>query len=654
MIELKNITKTYHMGKVSVKALNNVSLKIDSGEFVAIMGSSGSGKSTLLHMIGFLDKPDSGSYTVLGNEITKLKDDQLALLRNQLVGFIFQQFDLLPRITALANVELPLIYSGKQIDVQNASHKIQDVGLSHRAMHRPNELSGGEQQRVAIARSLVNESLIILADEPTGNLDSKSGEEIISILRRLNESGKTIIMVTHEQEIAKYAQRIISMRDGCIVSDERKQSAPVAAAESMLGSLKDIISSAHSAVGKAELLDHVKQSYVAIVSNKMRSFLSMLGILIGVGAVIAVLALGQGAKESVEKRMQYLGANLLIVRPGPRASRGVTLEAGAATRLTIEDAEAIGQLPEIKHTSPAVGSRVQVVYESKNHNTLLHGQGVNYQNIRFAQPTEGRFFTEEEVGEKKKVAIVGTTVVENLFGDKSPVGEFIKINRISFRVIGVLPKRGGADRGFDQDDIIVIPISTAMHRLLGQKYVGWIDVQVKNKDLIEQAQESIELIMRKRNRLLKNQENTFNIHNMTRIQGVLTGQAKDMSILLVSVAGISLLVGGIGIMNIMLVSVTERTREIGLRKALGAKNRDIMTQFLIESVVLAFNGGLLGIMLGCTAAVIISQFAKWPTKISFLSIMLAFGFSVIIGLLFGLFPAHKAAKLNPIEALRYE
>ncbi|MBM3251621.1 MAG: ATP-binding cassette domain-containing protein [Candidatus Omnitrophica bacterium] len=654
MIELKNINKIYRMGKVEVKALNNISLKVERGEFVAIMGPSGSGKSTLLHIIGFLDKPDSGSYTILDNEITRLKDNQQALLRNQLVGFVFQQFNLLPRITALANVGLPLIYSGRQTVVKNALDKIQAVGLASRATHRPNELSGGEQQRVAIARSLVNEPFVILADEPTGNLDSKSEEEIIAILEHLNKSGKTIIMVTHEQEIAQHAQRIISMRDGCIISDERKQSVSVQVAEGAQAALKNIISNAHSVVSKTELLDHVKQSYGAIISNKMRSFLSMLGILIGVAAVITVLALGQGARESVEQRMQYLGANLLIVRPGARTMHGVTLESEAVAHLTEADAEAIGQLPEIKYASPAVGGSVHVVHENKNFNTLLHGQGINYQHIRYAQPTKGRFFTEEEVLEKKKVAVIGTTVAGNLFGNKDPIGKEIKINRISFLVIGVLPKKGGADRGFDQDDIVIIPISTAMDRVLGQEYVGWIDVQVKDKSLIEQAEKSVQSLMRKRHRLREKQEDTFDIHNMTRLQNVLTGQARDMSILLICVASISLLVGGIGIMNIMLVSVTERTREIGLRKALGAKNRDIMSQFLIESVVLAFNGGFLGIMLGSGISITISQFAKWPTKISFLSILLAFGFSVTIGLLFGLFPANKAAKLNPIEALRYE
>lgn len=654
MIELKNITKTYKTGKIGVQALRNVSLKITPGEFIAIIGPSGSGKSTLLHILGFLDKPDSGSYYLGEREITKLTDDELAILRNRLAGFVFQQFHLLPRITALENAELPLIYAGKRHLKEKALDVIKEVGLTQRALHRPNELSGGEQQRVAIARSLVNEPLIILADEPTGNLDTKSEEELISILKNLNQKGKTIIMVTHEREIAQHAKRIIRMRDGEIISDERikaKAQEPFSIPVSI--STDDILSESHLAVGKAEFMDHLRQAVHAIVSHKMRSILSMLGILIGVAAVIAMLALGQGARESISQRLASLGSNLLMVRPGSRQLHGVALEAGAVTRFTLQDAEAITKLSQVKNVSPSVRGRAQLVYGNKNWNTQVQGTGADYATMRASVPTVGRFFTEEELRVRQKAVLLGATVARELFGDANPVGATVKINRINFQVIGVLPEKG-ATGWRDRDDLVVIPITTAMYRLLGKEYIDSIDVEVKDPALMEEAQSSIRELIIKRHRLSKDDEDSFQIRNMAEIQETLESTTKTMTWLLGSIAAISLLVGGIGIMNIMLVSVTERTREIGLRKAIGARAKDIMTQFLIESVVMTFSGGIIGIMFGIGIAVLLSIFAGWATEVSVFSVVLATAFSIAVGIGFGLWPARQAARLNPIEALRYE
>ena len=319
MIELKNITKIYKTGKVEFKALDNVSLKIEAGEFVAIMGASGSGKSTMLNILGFLDKPDSGRYLLHGKDISNLEDDELSILRNHIAGFVFQQFHLLPRMTALGNAELPLIYAGKRDMKHIAAEKIKAVGLAHRETHSPNEMSGGEQQRVAIARSMVNEPLIIFADEPTGNLDTKSEEEILGILDRLNKEGKTIIMVTHEDEIAKHAKRIIRMRDGQIISDKRKVKLKNT---NMLDTrpIDEALSKAHGAFGRAEFIDYIRQALGSIISHKLRSFLSMLGILIGVAAVISMMALGQGAQDSVTQTLSSLGSNILMVRPGSSAN----------------------------------------------------------------------------------------------------------------------------------------------------------------------------------------------------------------------------------------------------------------------------------------------------------------------------------------------
>lgn len=642
------------MGKAEVHALRNVSLRITPGEFIAITGPSGSGKSTILHILGFLDRPDSGTYRLGKSEITKLGDEELAILRNRLVGFVFQQFYLLSRISALENAELPLIYAGKHHLKQKALEKIEEVGLTPRASHRPNELSGGERQRATIARALVNEPLIILADEPTGNLDSKSEEEIISILKDLNKKGKTIVMVTHEKEIAAHSQRVIQMRDGEIVSDERTEGEiekrPLT---TMNISIDDILSKTRLSVGKAEFIDHFRQSMQAIVSHKMRSALSILGILIGVGAVITMLALGEGAKESISQRLASLGSNLLTVRPGSRRVRGVALEAGAVTRFTLQDAEAIARLPQVRRVSPAVRGRGQVVYANKNWNTQVQGTGVDYAPMRASIPTIGRFFTKEELRVRQKVVLLGTTVARELFGDENPIGAVVKINRINFQVLGILPEKG-ATGWRDQDDIVIIPVTTAMYRLLGKDYVDSIDVEVRDSALMEEAQESIRELIIKRRHITSQEQETFQIRNMSEIQEMEESTTRTMTWLLGSIAAVSLLVGGIGIMNIMLVSVTERTREIGLRKAVGARRQDVMTQFLIESVVMTFIGGVVGIIFGIGIAALLTTFADWTTKVSLFSIVLATSFSVVVGVGFGLWPARQAARLDPIEALRYE
>jgi len=657
MIEIKNLSKTYQMGTVKVEALRRVSLKIASGEFVAIIGASGSGKSTLMHVLGLLDRPDSGEYFLGGEEVTKLSDKELALVRNQLVGFVFQQFHLLPRMSALENAELPLIYAGKRHMKQVAAERLKEVGLGDRILHRPNEMSGGQQQRVAIARSLVNDPPIIFADEPTGNLDSKSKEEIMSILMKLNQMGKTIVLVTHESEIAARARRIIQMRDGEVISDKVVS---VETKSATVGITENLISSILSEAGKVtkggmEFLDYLRQAVSAMLSHRMRAFLSILGILIGVAAVIAMLAIGQGSKESIEKQLASLGSNLLMVRPGSVKSGGVASQAGTTTRFTLQDVSAIKKLGDyVSRASPSVSGRGQIVYGNMNWNTQVEGVGVDYAELRATVPTIGRFFTEDEVRMRNKVVLLGNTVVKEVFGEDNPIGETIKINLINFKVIGILPIKGAG--GFrDQDDTVVIPITTAMYRVLGKEYIDSIYVEAKDASLIDATQEEITKLIIKQHRLItKDQKDSFQIFNMSDIKKTLEATTQTMSLLLGAIAAISLLVGGIGIMNIMLVSVTERTREIGLRKAIGANNRDIMTQFLIEAVLMSLIGGLAGVILGSGSAVIITMVAKWSVKVSLSSVILATVFSLIVGVVFGLWPARQASRLNPIEALRYE
>jgi macrolide transport system ATP-binding/permease protein len=654
MIELKDIHKTYLMGKVQVKALDGVSLKIEAGEFVAIMGPSGSGKSTLMHIIGLLDRPDKGSYVLEGKELTGFKDEDLSAIRNRLVGFIFQQFHLLPRMSALENAELPLVYAGKQHLKEKAQEEIKLVGLADRMNHKPNELSGGQQQRVAIARALVNDPLVILADEPTGNLDSKSKVEIVNILKQLNEQGKTIIVVTHEQEIASQAKRIIFIRDGKIISDERTSSSKAVKQASHDEQINQILCSHCNIAGRAKFFDYFKQAGFALFSHKMRSVLSILGILIGVAAVIAMLALGEGARLSIETQLASLGSNLLIVRPGSSRLHGVSLEAGTVTRFTFQDVEAIKKQDDlIKHVSPSVTGRGQIVYANNNWNTQVEGVDVDYAQMRASVPVVGRFFTPQEVKVREKVAILGVTVVKALFGDSNPVGEEIKINLINFKVIGILPAKGAA--GFhDQDDTILVPVTTAMYRLLGKEYIDTIYAEAQGPSKAEAAQDAIKNVIIREHHLRKDEEDSFQIRNMSDIKNALESTTKTMSLLLGAIAAISLVVGGIGIMNIMLVSVTERTREIGLRKAIGANNRDIMVQFLIEAVLLSLIGGAGGILLGSGASTLITYFAKWAVKISFFSVALATIFSFVVGVVFGLWPAKQASRLDPIEALRYE
>jgi macrolide transport system ATP-binding/permease protein len=665
IIELSGITKTYTMGDTVVRALNGVSLSIAQGDFVAIMGPSGSGKSTLMHLLGLLDVPNEGSYLLNSREVSGLSEDELAVARREEIGFIFQQFNLLPRMEAWENVSLPLLYSERALDATRAQALLAKVGLGTRVHHRSNELSGGQQQRVAIARALINRPRMVLADEPTGNLDSTSEKEIMDALRELNAQGITVIVVTHEEEIGAQAKRLIRMRDGVVQSDERREPLVAAGAIPALGSavasgatgaaVPATLSAGGNSVGARELFEHFRQGYRTLAANKIRTGLSMLGILIGVAAVVAMLAIGKGAQNAIESQLASLGSNLLVLRPGAVRVGGVSQDAGATTRLTLADAASIADLvPQIREVAPGVNGRGQVTYLNRNWSTQITGASASYGKMHAAVPEIGRFFNNEENAKRARVAVIGATLVRELFGGKSPIGEMIKINRVMFQVVGVLPEKG-ANGWRDQDDIIIIPVLTAMHRLLGKEYVDSIELEARDPESIAPAQDAVIALMGERHRVPPSQaDEAFQVRNMADIQAALSESSKTMSLLLASIAAISLLVGGIGIMNIMLVSVTERTKEIGLRKAVGARRRDILLQFLAESVLVSVIGGLIGIALGWSVTWLISSLSGWATVVSPESVSLAFFFSALIGIGFGIYPARKASQLHPIEALRYE
>ncbi len=648
MIEIDNISKSYKMGDLTLEVLKGVSLSIDDGDFVAIMGPSGSGKSTLMNILGLLDVPSSGSYQFNKKEISKLSEDDLAVFRREEIGFIFQQFNLLPRMSALENVALPLLYSKKEKGYKGATGLLARVGLETRSHHRPNELSGGQQQRVAIARAMINQPKMILADEPTGNLDSVSEKEIMKILKELNAIGITVVIVTHEEDIGSQSKRLIRMRDGLIQSDTR-----TANFEKSL--LKSKAETAEKRSIIWDFLDYFKQGYKTLASNKVRTGLSMLGILIGVAAVVAMLALGRGAQKAIEEQLSSLGSNLLMVRPGSVRVGGVTQESGAANRLSYEDLSIIkNRIASVKEISGQITGRAQATVNGKNWNTQVQGVSAGWAQMHSSLPEVGRFFTNDENAKRARVVVIGETVRKELFGEKNAIGEMIKINKVNFQIVGILPEKG-ANGWRDQDDVINLPILTAMYRLLGKDNVDFFEVEIDKPENFDLAQEAIVNVMSTQHKIpLSQQEDAFQIRNMADIQAALQQSSQTMSMLLASIAAISLLVGGIGIMNIMLVSVTERTKEIGLRKSIGARRNDILMQFLSESVVVSVVGGLMGIVLGWVITVAMSAALGWATSVSLDSVLISFIFSALIGVVFGVYPARKAAQLNPIDALRYE
>ena len=709
VIKVESLTRTFVVGDVKVEALRGVSLSVGHGEFVAIMGSSGSGKSTLMNILGCLDRPTSGHYWLEGVDVAALHEPELARIRSERLGFVFQSFNLLARTSAIENVGLPLYYSASgptrnAVRVERARAALRFVGLGDRERNTPGQLSGGQQQRVAIARALINSPSLLLADEPTGNLDTRTSHEIMEMLLSLNRrQGATIVLVTHESDIAAYADRIVTMRDGEIISDQRVSkptpSVPSRGSEPEQATTKAangpappsslqepekvpsaMPTGAHFSFGLMVLATAAQ----AIGRNKMRSALTMLGVFIGVAALITMVAVGQGANEAVRKQIQSLGTNVIVIVPGAITTGGIRAGYGSASTLTVTDAGAIRRYdPAVAQMGYMIRQQGQVQYTSQNWTTSIQGISDTYPAITNWEIAAGRGISAADESKAALVVVIGQTVYRQLFSPgENPIGASIQVKSVPLQVIGVLVAKGQSAFGTDQDDLVMIPFTTAQQKVLGVAaptqqqtplnwpylpppnpynlqarltgYVNYIYVQAASEPLVQTAIDQATATLRERHRIKSGDVDDFQIRNLSQFVETAESSSRIMALLLAAVASISLIVGGIGIMNILLVSVTERTREIGLRMAIGARRLHVLLQFLAEAVFLSVSGGLAGIVMGLVASVAITMMTGWLAPISLPAVGGGFLFSAAVGVFFGYYPARKAARLDPIEALRYE
>jgi macrolide transport system ATP-binding/permease protein len=639
LIELRGVRKAYRSGDLDVEVLHGIDLTIRAGEFIAIMGASGSGKTTLMNILGCLDRPTAGNYLFMGQDVSSFERDELARLRREAFGFVFQSYNLIATGSAIDNVEVPAIYSGVPPKERTARARelLGMLGLGERMGHRPSQLSGGQQQRVSIARALMNGGRIVLADEPTGALDTQSGVEVMALMQDLSKQGHTIILITHAPEVAQQARRQITIKDGLIIKDSGTDTAAVTAepaGQAPAGGGDDFAGG---------LMEAARTAVRALHSNLFRTVLTLLGIVIGVGSVITMLAIGDGAREAVLTRISAMGTNLLLVRPLAPNRRGA---GGTVATLVPDDAEALATLPNVLAAVPELGGNVTARVGNADYQTSATGTTATFPIARNWPLSRGIFFSDADVRSYAAVVVLGQTVVDNLFGKNvDPIGKYIVLNNVMFQTIGVLAARGAGPGGQDQDDVVMLPLTTGSLRLFGARFLRNITVAVDQVSLIDATQDNVEAMLEQRHGAVD-----FQIRNMASVIDTATETQDTLTVLLASVAAISLLVGGIGVMNIMLVSVTERTREIGIRMATGARMRNILQQFLTEALVVSVLGGAIGVALGLLAALAISAFGT-PVAFSLAPVLLSFACALAIGIVFGYFPARKAAQVDPVVAL---
>ncbi len=644
LIELEDIERTYVTeGGVAVHALRGVSLSIRAGEFVSIIGQSGSGKSTLTHLIGCLDLPTSGTYRIGGRDVKSFDPNGLAWLRREVFGFVFQGYNLLPTATAEENVEIPAIYAGlPQGRRRNrALDLLRSLGLDGRADHLPSQLSGGEQQRVSVARALMNGGRVILADEPTGALDSGSGSELMALLADLSRRGHTVIVITHDPVVAEHSNRQIELLDGRIIGDTRSRRA-ARTAQQELPAFDTTDDSGQTASSLADMWEAARMAMRSLKTNLLRTFLTLLGIVIGVASVITMLAVGEGAKERLVNQITEAGANRLSVWGSGKRGGG---------RFTFEDLDAVAaEVPNLHAVLPQLTEDETLRYGNVDRERVrVRGAFHDYPEADNWPVASGTFISHRDDRALAPVVVLGASVVDALFPDGDALGKHILIRNTPLLVIGTMSRKGGGERG-DRDNVVFIPARTGAIRIMGWKTLWGFQVRVEDTGLISQTEAAIRALLKARHGV-----EDFNIFNAVELQETMSEAASMATMILGAIGSIALLVGGIGIMNIMLMSVTERTREIGIRLATGARRSDILVQFLVEAVVVSAVGGLIGIVIGVSIGGLIKMiFPELWISFTGMPMIVAFSCAAATGLVFSFAPARNAARLNPVDALAHD
>ena len=645
LIELENLRREFPAGEGTIAVLQDVNLTIQSGEMVAIIGASGSGKSTLMNILGCLDRPTSGAYRINGQDTNGLEPDELAALRREYFGFIFQRYHLLSTLTALGNVDVPAIYAGAPRGTRQdrAASLLERLGLGSRLDHKPSQLSGGQQQRVSVARALMNGGQIILADEPTGALDSTSGEEMLKLLSELHQAGHTIIIVTHDAKVADHAERIIEISDGRIIADTRRKPMEESIAPPLADHARSSWRAALGRFGEA-----FNMALVAMAAHRLRTFLTMLGIIIGIASVVSVVALGQGSSAQILENINSIGTNTIDIYPGKDFG---DRKSSSILTLVPRDADLLAKESYADSVTPSVSASGKILrYRNLELSATVRGVGDQFFRVRGYEMANGVSFDAGSIGRRAQVAVIDDNTRQKMFpnGD-DPLGQVFFVGDVPVRIIGVTAPKASPFGNSDELNVW-LPYTTAMSRILGQTNLQSITVRVAdNYDTAVAEQQIIAALERQHG------TKDFFTMNTDTIRQTIQKTTETLTLLISAIALISLVVGGIGVMNIMLVSVTERTREIGVRMAVGARQNDILRQFLIEAVLVCFIGGFLGVMAAFGLGFALTHFSSdVHLTYSTTSIVAAFACSTLIGVIFGFLPARSAARLDPVEALARE